>query len=173
MSSNELEIFLQLPSERPKVVRADSSVTLRTLLTRHGVENDGTHDILAYVGECDEALMEDHESHRPVDLDLTLKDIELDKHHYLHCSHCHEIDTFIHFSGKELNRKFSPTTTVEVVTRWARMKQRLDMEAASEFVLQLSNTEKRPRQGKYLGELVQDTECKLSFDLVKEETPQG
>ena len=173
MSANELEVFVHLPGKRPRVVPAEPTETLRNLLSRLEVGNEGAHDILVFVGECDHALTKGEDSHQPADLDLSLADLELDKHHHLHCSRCPEIDTFIHFSGKELNRKFSPATTVEVATRWARMNLRLDAAAASEFVLQLSGTEDKPRSSQHLGELVQGGECKLSFELVKEMTPQG
>lgn len=173
MSGKELEVFVHLPGERPTVVPADPSETLRTLLSRLEVGNDGADDILVFVGECDHALTEGEDSHQPADLDLTLADLELDKLHHLHCSHCPEIDTLIHFSGKELNRKFSPATTVEVATRWARMNLRLDGAAGSEFVLRLSDAAEQLRPSEHLGELVQGGECKLSFELVKEMTPQG
>ena len=173
MSTNELEVFVHLPGKRPTVVPAEPTETLRTLLSRLEVGNDSTHDILVFVGECDHALTEGEDSHQPADLDLTLADLELNKHHHLHCSRCPEINTFIHFSGKELNRKFSPATTVEVATRWARMNLRLDAAAASEFVLQLSDSTEQPRPSQHLGELVEGGECKLSFELVKEMTPQG
>ncbi len=173
MSANELEVFLHLPGKRPTVVPAEPTETVRALLSRLDVGNDGSHDILVFVGECEHALTEGEDSHQPADLDLTLADLELDKHHHLHCGRCPEIDTFIHFAGKELNRKFSPATTVEVATRWARMNLRLDAAAASEFVLQLSGTQEQPRPGQHLGEIVQGDECKLSFELVKEMTPQG
>ena len=165
--------FFTSPGKRPTVVPAESTETLRALLSRLDVGNDDAHDILVFVGECDHALTEGEDSHKPADLDLTLADLELDKHQHLHCSRCPEIDTLIHFSGKELNRKFSPATTVEAATRWARDNLRLDAAAASEFVLQLSDTKEQPRPSQHLGELVQGGECKLSFELVKEMTPQG
>ena len=173
MSTNDLEVFVHLPGTRPTVVSAEPTETLRDLLSRLEVENDGAHDILVFVGECDHALTEGEDSHQPADLDLTLADLDLDKNHHIHCSCCLEIDTNVHFAGKELNRKFSPATTVEVATRWARMNLRLDAAAAAEFVLRLSGTQEQPRPSQHLGELVKGGECKLSFELVKEMTPQG
>ena len=113
------------------------------------------------------------DTHVPADLDRTVDDLDLDKHRHIHCHCCPEVETTVHFSGKELNRKFSPATTIEVATRWSRMNLRLDAAAASEFVLQLSGTMEQPRPSQHLGELVQGGECTLSFELVKEMTPQG
>ena len=173
MSGKELEVFVHHPGKRPTVVHADPTETVRTLLSRLEVRLDGAHDILVFVGECDHALTEGEDSHQPADLDLTLAELELDKHHHLHCSRCHEIATLIHFSEKELHRKFSPATTVEVATQWARTNLRLDAAAAAEFVLRLSDTKEQPRPSQHLGELLPGGECKLSFELVKEMTPQG
>ena len=173
MISTELEFFLHLPGRRPTVVSAEPTETLRTLLSRIGVGNDDAHDILVFVGECDHELTESEDSHKPADLDLTLADLELDKLQHVHCSRCPQVDTFIHFSGKELHGKFSPGTTVEAATKWARDNLHLDGASASEFVLQLAGAQDRPRPSQHLGELVQDGKCELSFGLVKEMTPQG
>ncbi len=147
MPANELEVFLHLPGKRPMVVPAEPTETLRAFLCRLDVGNDAAHEILVFVGEGED-------SHKPADLDLTLEDLELDKHHHLHCSRCPEIDISIHFSEKELRRKFSPATTVEAATRWAHMNLGLDAASAAEFVLQLSGTQGIPRPKQHLGELV-------------------
>ncbi len=173
MSANELEVFVHLSGKRPTVVPAEPTETLRSFLSRLEIENDSPHDILVFVGECDHALTGGEDSHQPADLDLTLADHDLDKHHHIHCSSCPEIETVIHFAGKELSRKFSPAATVEVATQWSRVNLRLDAAAASEFVLQISGTQNRPRPSQHLGELIQVGECKLTFELVKEMTPQG
>ena len=179
MPANELEIFLHLPGKRPQVVTTETGVTLRALLSRLEVENNGDGDILVFVGECDDALKAPEggengaDTHVPADLDRTLDDLNLEKHRHIHCHCCPEIVTIVHFSGKELNRKFSPATTIEVATQWSRMNLRLDAAAASEFILQLTGTTDQPRPSQHLGELVQGGECTLSFELVKEMTPQG
>ncbi len=179
MSTNQLEIFVHQHGERPQVVTIEAEVTLRALLSQHGVEVEGTGEILVFVGECEDALKAPEgvengaDAHVPADLDLTLGDLDLEKHRHIHCHRCREVDTTILFAGKALNRKFSPATTVEVATRWARMNLRMDGAAESEFVLRLSGTGEQPRPNQHLGELVQDGECELYFEVVKEMTPQG
>ena len=113
------------------------------------------------------------DAHVPANLDCTLDDLDLEKHRHIHCHCCPEVDTTVNFTGKELNHKFSPAATIEVATRWSIMNLRLDPEAALDFVLQLSGTTDQPRPSQHLGELVNDGECDLSFELVKEMTPQG
>lgn len=179
MSENKLEVFLHLSGKRPQAVTADREATLRTLLSQHGVQMHGTGDILVFVGECNDAIKAPDgdgngaDAHLPADLDRTLDELDVDKHRHIHCHFCPEIVTTVNFAGKVLNRKFSPAATVEVATQWSRMNLRLDAASASEFVLQLSGTTEQPRPGQHLGELVQDGECTLSFELVKEMTPQG
>ena len=179
MPANELEVFVHLPGKRPQVVTTEPEVTLRALLSEHGVEIDGAGGILVFVGECDDALKAPEgvengaDAHVPADVDRTLDDLDLEKRRHIHCHRCPEVDTTVLFSDKVLNRKFSPATTIEVATRWSRMNLRLDPAAASEFVLRLSGTTDQPRPSQHLGELVQGDECSLSFELVKEMTPQG
>ena len=179
MSASKLELFLHRSGHRPTVVNAESTETLRALLGRLDVKPEGVDHPFVFIGECDDAIKVSEgvengaDAHVPADLDLTLDDLDLEKHRHIHCHRCPEVDTTVHFSGKKLSRKFSPTTTIEVATRWCRMSLRLDPAAASEFVLQLSGTTDQPRPSQHLGELVQGGECTLSFELVKEMTPQG
>ena len=179
MSAKLLEVFVHQAGKRSEVVSTEAEMTLRALLSQHGVEIDCAGDIFVFVGECDDALKAPEgvengaDTHVPADIDRTLDELDLEKHRHIHCYACPEVDTTILFSDKVLNRKFSPATTIEVATGWARMNLRLDQAAASEFVLQLSGTTDQPRPSQHLGELVKDGECTLSFELVKEMTPQG
>ena len=52
-------------------------------------------------------------------------------------------------------------------------KFHIDAAAAAEYVLQVTGSTEQPRADKHLGELVEKTKCAISFDLVKELTPQG
>ena len=177
MSASKLELFVHRSGHRPAVVNAESTETLRALLGRLDLKPEGVDHV--FVGECDHAIKAPEsaengaDAHVPANIDLTLAELDLEKHRHIHCHACPEVDTTILFSGKVLNRKFSPATTIEVATRWARMNLRLDPAAASEFVLQLSGTTDQPRPSQHIGELVQGGGCTLSFELVKEMTPQG
>jgi hypothetical protein len=79
----------------------------------------------------------------------------------------------VNFGGKTKQRRFSPATTIAVVTAWARKKFKLDPVAASEYRLQICTTTNTPRDDVHLGELVEAPKCAICFDLVKEITPQG
>ena len=120
----------------------------------------GQDDILVFVGECEDALhapadVEDGaDEHDPVDANLTLERLALHRHRHVHCHRCRRVGVDVNFGGRTRRRKFSPATTVSVVTRWARKALRLDDAAAAEYVLRLCGTNDQPRPDKHLGELV-------------------
>ena len=179
MSANEIELFLHRSGHQPTVVNGRLTETLRVLLERVDVKPGGVDHPFVFVGECDDAVKASDgigngaDVHVAADPDLTLDELALEKHRHVHCHRCRVIDATVHFEGKVLNRKFSPAATIESATRWCRANLRLDPAAASEFVLQLSDTTDQPRPSTHLGELVEHGECALSFELVKELTPQG
>ena len=91
----------------------------------------------------------------------------------MHFHRCRHAEVEVNFGAKTKRRKFSPATTIGVVTQWARRKFHLDAAAASEYVLRLCNSTEQPRSDKHLGELVAPPTCFICFDLVAEVTPQG
>lgn len=179
MGNNELEIFVHTRGERPKVITAAPEQVLRDVLVRHGVIAESQHEMLCFVGECQEALKESDsvddgaDEHTPVNSMLTLDALDLRKHRHVHCHECRYVVVEVNFGGRTTHRKFSPATTVEVVEAWARRKFHIDAAAAAEYVLQVTGSTEQPRADKHLGELVEKTKCAISFDLVKELTPQG
>ncbi len=178
MANAELEFFVHTPGARPQVIHAAPGDRLHDALVRAGVLQQGQDDILVFVGECEDALhapadVEDGaDEHDPVDANLTLEMLALHRHRHVHCHRCRRVGVDVNFGGRTRRRKFSPATTVSVVTRWARKALRLDDAAAAEYVLRLCGTNDQPRPDKHLGELVSST-CSLCFDFVKEVTPQG
>lgn len=179
MEKQELELFVHVQGDKPKVVAASPTDILREVLTRLGVLGEGRDDMLVFVGESEDALKEPggvddgEDAHAPVDVGLTLEALGLQRRRHVHCHRCRRIAVEVNFGGKTIRRKFSPATTIEVVTKWARRKFRLDAAAAAEYVLQLCGSTKQPRPDVHLGELVMAPTCSICFDLVKEVTPQG
>ena len=179
MAKQEVELFLHQQGAKPKVIVAGAGETLREVLIRSGIIKEGQDDILVFVGECAEALKEPDDveegsdQHAPVDVNLTLEVLEIERHHHVHAHGCKHILVEVNFVGKTKRRKFSPATTIETVTAWARKKLRMDAAAASEYVLQLCHSTEQPRSDRHLGELADKVKCSLCFDLVKEITPQG
>jgi hypothetical protein len=179
MVKQELEFFFHGQGAKPRSVFAAPTDTLRDALVRSGIINDGEGKILVFVGECREALVEADEvedgadAQAPVDTSLTVEVLEIARHRHVHCHPCRHVAAEFVFNGRTKRRKFSPSTTIEVATQWARKKFHLDPAAAAEYVLELCGTTDKPRPDKHLGELVKPGTCSICFDLVKEVTPQG
>lgn len=179
MENFEIEHFVHAPGGTPKVAVAAAEDTLRNVLIRLeviGEEADGVH---VFVGECNEALDEPDgvedgaDEHPSVNIDLTLADLEVHRHRHVHVHRCRHVGVGVNFGGETKRHRFSPNTTVEVATNWARRKFHLDPAVAGEYVLQLAGSPEQPRSTEHLGDLVQGETCSIEFDLVKELTPKG
>ena len=176
----DIEFFIHREGAKPVVFKASSEELLRDVLVRAGaIPAADTGATLIFVGESDEALHEPldvedgADRHSPVEPNLSLHAAGVHPHDHVHCHRCRQIAVDVNFGGQTKHRRFSPATTVAVVTEWARKKFRLDPVAAAEYVLQSCQSTERPRQDKHLGELVAAPKCAICFDLVKEVTPQG
>lgn len=178
MVGEELELFIHGQGVKPKVAVARPHEVLRDVLIRMEIINEGQNDLLVFVGECEEALVElddiedGEDQHAHVDVLLTVEALELHRHRHVHVHKCKRVAVEVNFNGQKRHR-FSPATTIGVVTQWARKKFRLDGAAGAEYVLQFHHSSKQPRSDEHLGELVESTTCSICFDLVKEITPQG
>ena len=180
MESQEVEHFLHGQGIKPVVVIAARGDTLREVLIRAEMIRDGQDKVFVFVGECEEALGEPAEiedgadQHEPVDIDLTLEVLEIHRHRHVHVHRCRHVAVEVNFGGKTKRHRFSPATTVGVVTDWARKKfPNLDPAAVAEYVLEICGTTTQPRPTEHLGELVSAPTCSVCFNLVKEVTPQG
>jgi len=179
MLQKELQLFIHGQELKPTAVVAAPGETLREVLLRIDVFRENQDEFLVFVGECVEALKEPHDvedgadKHEPVDISLTVEALELGRHRHVHFHRCRHVEVEVNFGGKTKHRKFSPATTIGVVTQWACKKFHLDAAAASDCVLWLCNSSEQPRPDKHLGELVEAPQCSICFDLVKEITPQG
>ena len=177
MTIKDRELFVHCQDAKPQVIHADGDERLRDVLVRAGVIQEGKHDLLIFVSESDAELLKSSDTkdgidnHDPVDANLPIEKLGTQQRH-IHCYGCRHVAVDVNFGGQTEQWKFSPATTVGVVTRWARRKLRIDDAAAADYILRVCRTDEQPRSDKYLGELVSAT-CSLCFDLVKEVTPQG
>ena len=136
MENVEIEHFHHAQGVKPAVVMGGPNDTLRSVLSRLGPIEEG---ILVFVGECEASLTEPIElengvdTHEPVDIDLTIAVLEIHRHRHVHRHHCRHIAVAVSFGGIEKHHRFSPATTIGVVTQWARRKfPKLDPHAAME-----------------------------------------
>lgn len=176
---DEIELYFHGEDEKSRVIRGAPHETLREVLLRWEVVEQVGGETYVFVGQCEEALEEPLEVedgadiYAPVDINLTLEVLELRRHRHIHRHRCRHVVVEVNFGGETKHHRFSPATTIEVVTRWARRKFKLEGAAGDEYVLQICGTKTQPRSDEYLSQLVNFPDCGLCFNLVKEVTPQG
>ncbi len=172
MKEMSLELFLH-GNGHPQVVPARLDETLREVLARYdALPGEGQ---FVFIGEADEAIHHpdaDSDVHEPVNIDLTIEQLELHKHMHVHTRAVHRIEVTVYFNGHH-KRRFSPATTIATVTAWAKKRFQIDPSAGADLILSLRPNGKQPRPDEHLGELLTSGSCELEFDLVREITPQG
>jgi len=177
--ADEIELYFHTEGEKPRVIRGMSDDPLRDVLVRWWIAESVGEKFFVFIGQCDEALREPLEIddgadiHEPVDVNLTLETLELERHRHVHRHRCRHVRVEVNFGGEAKHHRFSPATTIEVVTRWARRKFKLDGAAGDEYVLQICSTKEQPRSDVHLSQLSKFPGCSLCFNLVKEINPQG
>lgn len=168
---SELEIFVHGKGS-PQIVNALMSETLKDVLARYEALPEAGQFV--FVGESIEILENpecENDSHQPVDIDLTIEILQLDKHKHVHTRAAHRIEAVVHFNGVR-ERLFSPATTVATVTAWAKKAFQIDPAGGADYVLELIRDKTQPRPEVHLGELALGHH-KVEFGLIREVTPQG
>lgn len=177
MTDTVRELFLHCHDAKPQVIHAAPDEKLLDVLVRAGTIDKPQDSLHVFVGESDEALhkpddTEDRADHHgPVDLTLPIDNLDPQEQH-IHCYICQQVTVDVNFGDQTEQRKFSPVTTLGIVTAWACRKFRIDDAASADCVLRVCGTGEQPRPDKYLGELAQKG-CSLCLNLAKELTPQG
>lgn len=173
---DKIELFVHCFGEKPKKVCTGHEESLVDVLAKAGIN---AADALVFAGEWIEALKENddiedgNDTHEPVNPAQTVGQLKLGDHHHVHCHKCLRIVATVNYAKQTKRHQFSPATTIEVVTKWAKKKLKLDDAAAVDLVLQICGRSDRPRPNQHLGELVEPGICNICFDLVPEVTPQG
>lgn len=174
MSTESLDFFLHLPSEKPRIAKAQPTETLAEVLRRMGVLLDDESHLFISHGDSDDSEADsDEDSLEPVSASATLAAAGIRHHSHLHCHRCHRIEVSVNFQGETKTRKFAPNARIARVRRWALRAFQLTGPAASDFILQLCGSDQGTRPNQDLAELVTPGTCSICFDLTKEVTPQG
>lgn len=170
MENASLEIFLHGKGQ-PKVVFALFTESLRELLQREDALP--SEEQFVFVGEADEERGQSEEdTHEPANIELTLEQIGFRQYMHVHTRTVRHVAVTVYYNGQEKKHRFSPATTVAMVTAWAKARFNIDP-TNGDLVLALKPSDVRPRPEQYLGDLLQPEEHKLEFNLVREVTPQG
>lgn len=91
----------------------------------------------------------------------------------VHLHRCPRVAVTVTFNDKSVTHAFGAGTTVARVKAWAAEKLRMSPADASEHVLQLLGTTRRPSPGTHVGALARCPDCSVQFDLVPEERVNG
>lgn len=165
---SDVEIFLQ-GEGIPDIVllRVPDNSTVQALIEvaqQHGVRVDGSKDALLVFKEDED---------EPVKADATLEAAGIGRRCRIQVHRCRRIEVSVNFNGKQAERKFAPSATIQRVTKWAVREFGLKDVDAAEHVLQLCGSTKRPDADTHLGALVAHTNCGICFDLVPKQRVEG
>lgn len=157
----------------PLIVMANGADTLHSLLA--GADALPASDEFVFIGESHNEIVagETEDRHHPANIGCTLIDLGLGRHGHVHTRAVHRVHVEVRFNGQAVEHRFSPATTVERVTNWAKRGLGLDPHASADLVLVQEPAKTQPRPNQHLGELLERREHSLTFDLVREITPQG
>jgi hypothetical protein len=163
----ELEIFLQgegIP--QITLVRVPGEGTVRDILKAalaHGLPVEKNDIPVILIEDEDEELA----------LDKRLDQVGIGHRSRVHVHRCRKVEVKVNFNGRQEMHKFGPGATVRRVKRWAVKAFGVPEVDATEHVLQICGTTKRPDEDVHIGTLVSHSDCSLCFDLVPEQRIEG
>jgi len=173
-----ISVFVHVPGQEMRVAIVGPDETLRKALHDVGIEVGA--DQVVFVGEPATTVEEgpDREiddEQEPCELDMKLSaHTRGDKHLHVHCHTCRTVAVTVRYGQHEKHRKFSPARTVARVRTWAIHKFHLQGDSASDkLVLEICDSDQRPRPEERLGELVAHGHCSICLELVQGVAPQG
>ncbi|MDG4889994.1 MULTISPECIES: hypothetical protein [unclassified Mesorhizobium] len=172
------DIFVHAHGRDPVVASVEDTDKLADVLERLGLGDKESADAPVFVGESEDVLKdieaEDAEDTvEAIDKKKSIGELGLTKHRHVHLARCTRVKVEVNYGAKTKHRKVAPSTTVNTLTNWARKAFKLDPASAAEYVLQITGTTTQPRGDTHIGELTTAPVCAVSFDLIKEVTPQG
>jgi hypothetical protein len=172
--AEEFDLFVHREGCGPRPVRASAGEPLAEILKR--ADAAPGPDVLVFVGESEHARADDRDEdggedgHNPADPSLTASALGLHSGGHVHCHRCRRVAVAVNYGGRTKRHKFSPSATVAIATEWAKKKFKLTDTDTLTYLLQVCDSNCRPRPNVHLGELVQFPACELCFDLVPEKT---
>lgn len=178
VENHDIDLFIHREGMPPKAVRASGGEPLTEALKRAGLEL--RPGLLVFVGQPPSAVAQPdvdvddaQDAHEPADPASTLAGLGIHRSGHVHCHVCRHVAVTVHYKQHEARRRFSPATTVAAVTAWARHRFKLTDADAETLILQVCDSDRRPRQEEHLGELVHAPDCRLCFDLVPDKRIEG
>jgi hypothetical protein len=108
-----------------------------------------------------------------VSLDITVSEIARNTGHaHVVVHRCRRVEVSVNYQSRTIERRFSPARTVGDVRSWAMRKLKLDDAATDKLVLEVCDSDRRPRPEVRIATIV-GTLCGLCLDLVPEKIVEG
>lgn len=168
-----IEFFVSAEGQAVRAVQARPDQALGDALASAGIDVEGT---AAFVGDDPDDLARHEPSEddfTPVDLAATVGSLGIGRHGHVTCHRCLRIRVEVNYNGCEVGRPFRAAVTVARVTEWAVRRLGVCEDESDGLVLELCESDDRPRPEQRLGELVRGRECSVCFDLVPKERVNG
>ncbi len=172
-TDNTIDFFVSPEGEQAKLVAARPEQTLSEALSASGI---GGESLLAYHGDDPDDIdldEPDEAAFGTVDLDATIASLDVRRHGHITCHRCRLMNVAVNYNGREVARNFRPAATVARVTEWAERRLGISDGDADGLVLEVCESDDRPRGEQRLGELVHGSRCAICFDLVPRERVNG
>lgn len=166
-------VFVHEAGKPAKVLRIAPTDLLAEALEIAGVLTSANSKVLA--GKPTGELLSDaDDAHAPTSAGTKVGDVARDGHLHVHVHPCSTIAVSVNYGSATHRRNFSPSRSVADVRSWAIDRFKIDDAAADKLVLELSDSDTRPRPEEHLSDLATDgPRCEVSFDLVQSEAWQG
>jgi len=156
----ELELFLHgIGPDNLKLVRVDEDASIADVLKI--AENAGLLSGMS-VESC-EIFFEENDA--PADKSHRLRQLGIKHRSHLVCHHCKKIEVSVFYNESKAER-FSPTTKVGHVLRWAIKAFGLSGDTTKDMVLRLEGSNDDLPNDARLGSLVKYPHCHLKLILV-------
>lgn len=145
-------------------IELEPDATFATLKARLAEKHGFPVDALVFIEDEDE----------PCDEIVLVRERATAKGLKIHVHRCRHVEVTVTFNGETVDRRFSPSTTVARIKRWAA-EQKFGMTAAEagEHVLQIAGSHDRPAPGTHIGTLTDGKVCRVAFDLVADQRVNG
>jgi len=117
------------------------------------------------------------DSEEPLELDIIIGDLGIEKHGHLHAARCRHLEVTVEYAAKSRKHRFSPSATVKAVRDWAvaeNWEPSIDPAERPKFALFLPDDSKDALPGtRRIGTYAPKGDCNVTFELAIRERPQG
>jgi len=145
-------------------LEVEPEATFGAVRARLGARHPGVIDALLFI----------EEEEAPIENAVCVKDRAGPTGLKIHLHHCRHVEVTVAFNGVQVERRFSPASTVARVKHWAAAdKFGMSPEEAGEHVLQVAGKHDRPAPGTHIGTLTDGRVCGVAFDLVPDHRING